>query len=127
MPHLYLSSFRELFKQNTDKYHLHPYNDLKYTQGLELRPIKRSAKYKFLMYAKYAEIMTKRHNDFGYFKIFDYEFLEQNKNTIRSELQLQSFEDMRQTFHILEGVPTLDQIFEYKNDVVAEKLEELMK
>lgn len=126
-PTEYLSKFKEIFKKNSDKYNIYSYASLKYEDGLELIPIAKSAGHKLLMYAKHREILSKRHSDYGYYEQFDYEFLESIKNTIRSELQLKKFADIRHIFSLDREKITLKKVFDCKKDVVKEKLCSLIK
>ena len=125
-PSNYISALKEVFKACSDKYNINTYKKVKYFEGLELCPVAKSAKHKISMYAKYPEILSKRHSDKGYFSQFDYEFLEQSKNTLRTEIQLHSFDEIRKSFQISkQEPPTLEKVFDYDGDVVNERLAEL--
>lgn len=125
-PSQYISALKEVFKACSNKYNINTYKKVKYFEGLELCPVAKSAKHKIMMYAKYPEILSKRHCDQGYFNQFDYEFLEKSKKTLRTELQLQSFDEIRKSFHISkQEQPTLESVFDYDGNVVDERLAEL--
>ena len=127
-PSDYISTMREVFNHNSEKYNITQYTKGSYTQGFELRPLTRSSNHKFMMYAKYPEIRNYRRKNNGYYEQFDSEFMENSiKNTVRTELQMYRFNAMRKEFGINhEEKITLAKAFDYDKNIINNKINELL-
>ena len=126
-PNYYLSELREQFKSNTEKYDVHRFGSLNYTNGLVLIPKAKSIKHRIVFYIKYNEISQNKHTDLGYFNNFDFEYLENLKKTIRIEFQYNAFADIRNAFNLEFGeIPTINRILESQTDVVKTQFNKLL-
>ena len=126
-PTFYLSELKELFKRNTAKYDVYRYGKLKYIDGLSLVPKAKSTKERYICYIKYAEMSQNKYDDFVYFNSFDYDYLQYLKHVIRFECQFSNFDAIRKAFFISEEEqPTISNIMDCENDVVAYKFTDLL-
>ena len=122
-PKYYISEYRQILKSCTDKLTVYKYKDMTYTTGFSLVP-KTLNNFRASVYIKDREIRKYRNKD--YRKIFSTEFLKQAENIIRFECQYRKYKDMRTIFNIRNNkTPTISDILNCKNNVVAEFFENL--
>ncbi len=122
-PKYYISEYRQILKGCTDKLTVYKYRDMTYITGFSLVP-KTLNNFRASVYIKGKEIRKYRNKD--YRKNFTKEFLKQTENIIRFECQYRKYKDMRKVFNIRNNkTPTISDILNCKNNVVADFFENL--
>lgn len=126
-PKHYISNVREILNQSTNKYTIHRYDELKYEDGLTVIPKAKATKHKYVIYDKGTELNKTKAKHPEYYNQFEYYFLEDVKRMVRCEYQSTSFNDMRKVLNLSQYIqPSIEDIFEYKKDIVAEQFKRLL-
>jgi hypothetical protein len=138
IPSYYISETRQILKSKSNKYTVQMYKDFAYKNAFAVVPDKAEkfitgvdlktktlSNFKATMYIKGVELNKTRNRE--YRQILSYEKLQEAKQTIRFELQLRKYKDMRKVFNIHNKfTPTLNKLFECKKTIIADFFDELI-
>ena len=138
VPSHYICETRQLLKIKSNKYTVQMYKDFAYKNAFAVLPDKTEnfitglavttktlSNFRASMYIKGVELNKTRNRD--YRKILSYEKLEEARQTIRFELQLLKYKEMRKFFNIHNKLtPTLNRLFECQKPIVADCFDELI-
>jgi len=138
VPSYYICETRQLLKSKSNKYTVQMYKDFVYKDAFAVLPDKTEnfitglavttktlSNFRASMYIKGVELNKTRNRE--YRKILSYEKLEEARQTIRFELQLRKYKEMRKFFNIHNKLtPTLNRLFECQKPIVADCFDELI-
>lgn len=138
-PLLYISELRQILKRITYKYNIYMYKDCPYKKGFTVIPNKHipefnglviekktlSSKTRFSVYIKGAEIKKAKHRE--YRKHISDELYKQTQQTIRFELELKKFKDIRKHFGInSKSAPVIQDLFKCQNSIIADVMSKII-
>ena len=125
LPNYYIYDLRRYLKRATKKYNIVNHDEMIYSNGFSVTP-KTKSKHRFSVYNKGVDISLAKNKELR--EKLNYETLTKFDKTLRCEVQLSDFKNIKKAFSIPnEEVQTFKSVMECQNDVVFECFSKLMK